>query len=57
MSVITPLLEGMTVAGLFLFVFSLVRSVALTNGPRLALLAALCIAVAFLIRIALPLSF
>jgi hypothetical protein len=48
---ITLLLEGMTVAGLFLFVFSLVRSVALTNGPLLALLAALCIAAVFLIRI------
>lgn len=57
MSAITLLLEGMTVAGLCLFVFSLVRSVALTNGPMLALLAALCIAAAFLIRIALPLSF
>jgi hypothetical protein len=47
-AIIVLLLEGMTIAGLLLFAFALVRSVALTNGPMLALLAALCIAAGFL---------
>jgi hypothetical protein len=46
--IILVLLEGMTIAGLLLFAFALVRSVALTNGLMLALLAALCIAAGFL---------
>jgi hypothetical protein len=45
------ILEGLAVAGLLLFVIALVRSVALTNGPILALLAAVSFAALFLIAL------
>jgi hypothetical protein len=47
-AIIVLVLEGVTIAGFLLFAFALVRSVALTNAPMSALLAALCVAAGFL---------